>query len=81
MRRRLDGLASPIRDELPQLGERACFIRTPTKILLELVFRDTKRVAFRAFRYKNPMTNRSFTARDFRCAGALAVHTPVAATA
>jgi catechol 2,3-dioxygenase-like lactoylglutathione lyase family enzyme len=43
MRRRLDGLGIPYsRMELPELGERRLFIRTPTKILLELVFRDTK---------------------------------------
>lgn len=28
--------------ELPELGERRLFIGMPTKILLELVFRDTK---------------------------------------
>jgi hypothetical protein len=28
--------------ELPELGERRLFIRTPTGILLELVVRDTK---------------------------------------
>jgi catechol 2,3-dioxygenase-like lactoylglutathione lyase family enzyme len=43
MRRRLDGLGIPYsRMELPELGERRLFIRTPTGILLELVFRDTK---------------------------------------
>jgi hypothetical protein len=43
MRRKLDGLGIPYsRMELPELGERHLFIRTPTKILLELVFRDTK---------------------------------------
>ena len=43
MRRRLDGLGIPYsRMELPELGERRLFIRTSTKILLELVFRDTK---------------------------------------
>jgi hypothetical protein len=43
MRRKLDDLGIPYsRMELPELGERRLFIRTPTKILLELVFRDTK---------------------------------------
>ena len=43
MRRKLDGLGIPYsRMELPELGERRLFIRTPTKILLELVFRYTK---------------------------------------
>jgi catechol 2,3-dioxygenase-like lactoylglutathione lyase family enzyme len=43
MRRKLDGLGIPYsRMELPELGERRLFIRTPTGILLELVFRDTK---------------------------------------
>jgi catechol 2,3-dioxygenase-like lactoylglutathione lyase family enzyme len=43
MRRRLDGLGIPYsRMELPELGERRLFIRTSTKILLELVFRDAK---------------------------------------
>ena len=43
MRRKLDGLGIRYsRMELPELGERRLFIRTPTKILLELVFRDTK---------------------------------------
>ena len=43
MRRKLDGLGiSSSRMELPELGERRLFIRTPTGILLELVFRDTK---------------------------------------
>ncbi|OSJ26550.1 glyoxalase [Bradyrhizobium japonicum] len=42
MRRKLDSLGIPYsRMELPELGERRLFIRTPTKILLELVFRDT----------------------------------------
>jgi len=46
MRRRLDGLGIPYsRMELPELGERRVFIRTPTKILLELVFRDSKPAA------------------------------------
>jgi catechol 2,3-dioxygenase-like lactoylglutathione lyase family enzyme len=41
--RRLDGLGIPYsRMEFPELGERRLFIRTPTGILLELVFRDTK---------------------------------------
>jgi catechol 2,3-dioxygenase-like lactoylglutathione lyase family enzyme len=43
MRRKLDGLDIRYsRMELPELGERRLFIRTPTGILLELVFRDTK---------------------------------------
>jgi catechol 2,3-dioxygenase-like lactoylglutathione lyase family enzyme len=43
MRCKLDGLGIPYsRMELPELGERRLFIRTPTGILLELVFRDTK---------------------------------------
>ena len=43
LRRRLDDLGIPYsRMELPELGERRLFVRTPTKILLELVFRDTK---------------------------------------
>jgi catechol 2,3-dioxygenase-like lactoylglutathione lyase family enzyme len=43
MRRKLDGLGIPYsRMELPELGERRLFIRTPAKILLELVFRDTR---------------------------------------
>jgi catechol 2,3-dioxygenase-like lactoylglutathione lyase family enzyme len=41
MRRRLEGLSIPYsRMELPELGERRLFIRTPTGILLELVFRE-----------------------------------------
>lgn len=41
MRRKLDGLAIAYsRMELPELGERRLFIRTPTGILLELVFRE-----------------------------------------
>jgi catechol 2,3-dioxygenase-like lactoylglutathione lyase family enzyme len=43
MRRKLDGLGIRYsRMELSELGERRLFIRTPTNILLELVFRDTK---------------------------------------
>ena len=43
MQRKLDGLGiSYSRMELPELGERRLFIRTPTGILLELVFRETK---------------------------------------
>jgi catechol 2,3-dioxygenase-like lactoylglutathione lyase family enzyme len=43
MRRKLDGLGiSYSRMELPELGERRLFIRTPTGILLELVFRETR---------------------------------------
>jgi hypothetical protein len=43
VRRKLDGLGiSYSRMELPELGERRLFIRTPTGILLELVFRETK---------------------------------------
>jgi catechol 2,3-dioxygenase-like lactoylglutathione lyase family enzyme len=42
MRRKLDGLAIPYsRMELPELGEHRLFIRTPTGILLELVFRES----------------------------------------
>ena len=41
MRRKLDELAIPYsRMELPELGERRLFIRTPSGILLELVFRE-----------------------------------------
>ena len=41
MRRKLDGLSIPYwRMELPEIGERRLFIRTPTGILLELVFRE-----------------------------------------
>ncbi|MBR1216622.1 glyoxalase [Bradyrhizobium sp. U87765 SZCCT0131] len=40
-RQRLDALGIPYtRMELPELGERRLFIRTPTGILLELVFRE-----------------------------------------
>jgi catechol 2,3-dioxygenase-like lactoylglutathione lyase family enzyme len=43
MRRKLDALGIAYsRMELPELGERRLFIRTPTGILLELVFRETK---------------------------------------
>jgi hypothetical protein len=43
MRRRLDGLGIFYsRMELPELGERRLFIRTPAGILLELVFSDTR---------------------------------------
>jgi catechol 2,3-dioxygenase-like lactoylglutathione lyase family enzyme len=43
MRRKLEGLGvSYSRMELPELGERRLFIRTPTGILLELVFRETE---------------------------------------
>jgi len=43
MRRRLDGLGLAYsRMELPELGEKRLFIRTPTGILLELVFRQDK---------------------------------------
>jgi catechol 2,3-dioxygenase-like lactoylglutathione lyase family enzyme len=43
MRRKLDDLAIPYsRMELPELGERRLFIRTPTGILLELVFREAR---------------------------------------
>jgi hypothetical protein len=43
MRRKLEGLGIPYsRMELPELDEHRLFIRTPTGILLELVFRDTK---------------------------------------
>jgi catechol 2,3-dioxygenase-like lactoylglutathione lyase family enzyme len=38
---RLDALNTPCsRMELPELGERRLFVRTPTGILIELVFRD-----------------------------------------
>jgi hypothetical protein len=41
MRLKLDRLSIPYsRMDLPELGERRLFIRTPTGILLELVFRD-----------------------------------------
>jgi catechol 2,3-dioxygenase-like lactoylglutathione lyase family enzyme len=43
MRRKLQGLGvSYSRMELTELGERRHFIRTPTGILLELVFRETE---------------------------------------
>ncbi|SDR56996.1 Catechol 2,3-dioxygenase [Rhizobiales bacterium GAS191] len=43
MRRKLDDLGIPYsRMELPELGERRLFIRTPTGILLELVFREAR---------------------------------------
>lgn len=43
MRVRLEALAIPYsRMELPELGERRLFVRTPTGILLELVFREAK---------------------------------------
>jgi catechol 2,3-dioxygenase-like lactoylglutathione lyase family enzyme len=43
MLRKLDGLGiSYSRMELPELGERRLFLRTPTGILLELVFRDAR---------------------------------------
>jgi catechol 2,3-dioxygenase-like lactoylglutathione lyase family enzyme len=41
MRRKLDGLGVPYSTmELPELGERRLFLRTPTGILVELVFRE-----------------------------------------
>lgn len=41
MRRKLDRLSIPYsRMDLPELGERRLFIRTPTGVLLELVFLD-----------------------------------------
>ena len=41
MRRKLDRLSIPYSQmDLPELGERRLFIRTPTAILLELVFRN-----------------------------------------
>jgi catechol 2,3-dioxygenase-like lactoylglutathione lyase family enzyme len=41
MRLKLDRLSVPYSQmDLPELGERRLFIRTPTGILLELVFRD-----------------------------------------
>ena len=41
MRRKLDRLSMPYSQmDLPELGERRLFIRTPSGILLELVFRD-----------------------------------------
>jgi catechol 2,3-dioxygenase-like lactoylglutathione lyase family enzyme len=41
MRRKLERLSIPYsRMDLPELGERRLFIRTPTGILLELVFRE-----------------------------------------
>ena len=43
MRRKLDALGIAYsRMELPELGERRLFIRTPTGILLELVFREPR---------------------------------------
>ena len=46
MQRKLDDLGIAYsRMELPELGERQLFIRTPTGILLELVFRGDKTVA------------------------------------
>ena len=43
VRRKLNGLSIPYsRMELPKLSERRLFIRTPTGILLELVFRDAR---------------------------------------
>jgi catechol 2,3-dioxygenase-like lactoylglutathione lyase family enzyme len=43
MRRKLDALGiNYSRMELPELGERRLFLRTPTGILLELVFREAK---------------------------------------
>jgi len=46
MQRKLDDLGIAYsRMELPELGERRLFIRTPTGILLELLFRDDKTVA------------------------------------
>jgi catechol 2,3-dioxygenase-like lactoylglutathione lyase family enzyme len=43
MRRKLDELSIPYsRMELPELGERRLFVRTPNGILLELVFRERK---------------------------------------
>lgn len=41
MRRKLDRFSMPYSQmDLPELGERRLFIRTPSGILLELVFRD-----------------------------------------
>jgi catechol 2,3-dioxygenase-like lactoylglutathione lyase family enzyme len=41
MRRKLDGLSIRYSQmDLPELGERRLFVRTPTGILLELVFRE-----------------------------------------
>jgi hypothetical protein len=41
MRRKLDRLSITYSQmDLPEIGERRLFIRTPTAILLELVFRD-----------------------------------------
>jgi hypothetical protein len=58
MRRKLDGLGIPYsRMELPELGERRLFIRTPTKVLLELVFRGTKPLPFLRVRSR-AMTNK-----------------------
>ena len=40
-REKLDAMGVPYsRMELPEIGERRLFVRTPTGILLELVFRD-----------------------------------------
>ena len=45
MRRKLDALGIDYsRMELPELGERRLFLRTPTGILLELVFREATRI-------------------------------------
>jgi catechol 2,3-dioxygenase-like lactoylglutathione lyase family enzyme len=41
MQRKLDGLSIPYsRMDLPELGERRLFVRTPAGILLEIVFRE-----------------------------------------
>jgi catechol 2,3-dioxygenase-like lactoylglutathione lyase family enzyme len=49
MRSRLDGLGIPYsRAELPELGERRLFVRTPSGILLELVFREAHATATRS---------------------------------
>ena len=43
MQGKLESLAIPYsRMELPELGERRLFVRTPTGILLELVFRESR---------------------------------------
>jgi catechol 2,3-dioxygenase-like lactoylglutathione lyase family enzyme len=49
MRSRLDGLGiSYSRTELPELGERRLFVRTPGGILLELVFHEAHATATRS---------------------------------
>ncbi len=42
------------RMELPELGERRLFVHVPGGILLELVFRETRRTAISETRCDNP---------------------------